>query len=290
MSSVVGMRLVRLGICQSLVSALLLVLGCSYTTQEIRDGGPSQPVDVSAIPDAVPRPELRTEAGNKSPYEVLGQTYHVLPESRGFVEEGIASWYGYKFHGRQTSNGELYSMYGMTAAHRNLPIPSYVRVTNLENGRRIVVRVNDRGPFHAGRVIDLTYAGASKLGFLQRGTARVRIEALEAGTAPAAAATPQAGADVIARPAELPEPGFTAGYRLPDNTFLQAGAYSTPAAAEKLRQQLAALTEFPVTVTTPQTDRLYRVRIGPIRDNLALTDLRQLLQQQKLPAPHVIYD
>ena len=271
---------------------LLLLVGCSYTTQEVRDGGPAQPVDVSSIPDAVPRAEVRTEAGNKSPYEVLGKTYRVLPESRGFVEEGLASWYGNKFHGRQTSNGELYSMYGMTAAHKTLPIPSYVRVTNLENGRQIVVRVNDRGPFHSGRIIDLTYAGASKLGYLQKGTARVRIEALEADAAPGteSSQTTVADSSVINRPAELPEPGFSSGYQLPANTFLQAGAYSSSTAAEKLRQQLLGLTEFPVIVMPPKADRLYRVRIGPIRDNLALMDLRQLLQQHQLPAPHVIYD
>jgi len=125
------------------------------TFAEQKDRGPTQAMDVDHIPDAIPRYEPRTIAGNKSPYTVLGKTYRVLPDSTGYSEQGIASWYGEKFHGRNTSNGEIYDMYGMTAAHKTLLIPSFVRVTNLDNGKSIIVRVNDRGPFHDNRIIDL---------------------------------------------------------------------------------------------------------------------------------------
>ena len=138
--------------------------------------GPGEHRDVSQIPNAVPRVEARSRGGNPSSYVVLGKRYHTLPDSRGFVERGIASWYGRKFHGRKTSNGEVYDMYTMSAAHKRLPIPTYLKVTNLENGRSVVVRVNDRGPFHGKRVIDLSYTAARKLGVVEAGVAKVYME------------------------------------------------------------------------------------------------------------------
>ncbi len=148
--------------------------GSRYELAE--DRPPEAHVDVSAVPEPLPGYEPRSRGGNKSPYRVLGKSYHVLPSAEGFVEEGIASWYGQKFHGYHTSNGEVYDMYALSAAHKHLPLPGYVRVTNLDNGRKLIVRVNDRGPFHDGRIIDLSYAAAARLGVLQTGTARVRIE------------------------------------------------------------------------------------------------------------------
>lgn len=141
------------------------------------DTVPDYVPDVDAIPEPEVRAEPRSRTGNKS-YSVLGKRYHVLDSAHGYDEEGLASYYGKKFHGRRTSNQEVYDMYAFTAAHKTLPLPSFARVTNLDNGRSIVVRVNDRGPFHAGRVIDLSYAAAVKLGYRDRGTARVRVEAL----------------------------------------------------------------------------------------------------------------
>jgi len=152
------------GVC--VLASLMAACASKPSFNEQRDSAPINPRDVSAVKDAVPAPVRRTIAGNKSPYTVLGKTYTLLPESRGYKEQGLASWYGQKFHGRNTSNGEVYDMYAMTAAHKTLPIPSYVKVTNLDNGRSIVVRVNDRGPFHTDRIIDLSYAGAVKLDFL----------------------------------------------------------------------------------------------------------------------------
>jgi peptidoglycan lytic transglycosylase len=271
----------------------------------IKDSGPRGPVDVSHIPDAVPRAEQRTKAGNKTPYTVLGKTYYVMPSSEGFRQEGYASWYGKKFHGRRTSNGEVYDMYGMTAAHKTLPIPSYVRVTNQRNGISVVVRVNDRGPFHGDRIIDLTYTAATKLGFVGQGTAPVAIEVISPGQSynPTKASQVSSGVRVGKVPGDsavvtaqasipkAPAPEQSGGYQLPGNTFLQAGAFSSATAAAKVGDQIAQLTHFPVNVRqAPERDQLYRVRIGPISDNWELLQLRELLQKNQLPAPHVVYD
>ena len=145
----------------------------------VADGGPTGPIDVDRLVEPTPRREPRARTGNRSPYSVLGKEYRVLDDSRGFHERGIASWYGTKFNGRATSSGELYDICSFTAAHKTLPLPSYVRVTNLDNGRSLVVRVNDRGPFHEGRVMDLSYAAAVRLGVSRTGTARVELEAID---------------------------------------------------------------------------------------------------------------
>jgi rare lipoprotein A len=134
---------------------------------------------LSSIPDAVPVQEERSRYGNPPEYEVFGRTYRVLNTSSGYEAEGLASWYGPDFQGRRTSSGDPYDMYAMTAAHPSLPLPTYVEVTNLGNGRTVVVRVNDRGPFHGDRIIDLSYVAAWKLGMIGHGTARVRVRALE---------------------------------------------------------------------------------------------------------------
>ncbi len=154
---------------------LLALAGCSLQSP---DGPPAQPRDLSGVGDAVPRYEPFRPALNPVSYEVSGRRYHVLRNAEGYIARGIASWYGRKFHGRPTASGEPYDMYAMTAAHRTLPIPSYVAVTNLRNGRRVVVRVNDRGPFHSDRLIDLSYAAAVKLGIDKSGTAPVEVRAL----------------------------------------------------------------------------------------------------------------
>ena len=143
----------------------------------VKDSIPDYVPDVDAIPEPEVKREPPSRFGNRT-YSVLGKTYRVRDSAHGYVEEGRASYYGNKFHGRRTSNQEVYDMYAFTAAHKTLPLPSYVRVTNLDNGKSVVVRVNDRGPFHAGRVIDLSYAAAVKLGFVKQGTARVEVRAL----------------------------------------------------------------------------------------------------------------
>ena len=142
-----------------------------------RDGAPWWDVDVSKIPDAVPMPHNGPIKAD--PYTVLGQTYYPLPNASRYSEMGTASWYGTKFHGQATANGEEYDLYGMTAAHKTLPLPCFVRVTNLENGRSVILRVNDRGPFYSDRIIDLSFAAARKLGYAERGVARVKVEGID---------------------------------------------------------------------------------------------------------------
>ena len=136
-------------------------------------------LDFDAIPDAIPREEFKSRSGNPETYVIDGVTYRVMDTSAGYREEGMASWYGGYFHGRRTSSGDVYDMYQMTAAHKSLPLPTYVRVTNLANGRSVVLRVNDRGPFVDDRIIDLSYTAATKLGMAEQGTARVEVVALD---------------------------------------------------------------------------------------------------------------
>lgn len=151
----------------------------------LRDSVPDDIPDVDAIPEPEVTNEPRSPIGNRKTYSVLGKKYEVLDNAAGYVETGVASFYGKKFHGRRTSNLEVYDMYAFSAAHKTLPLPSFARVTNLDNGKSVIVRVNDRGPFHSGRLIDLSYAAATKLGYVNNGTARVEVRALSPGDTPA---------------------------------------------------------------------------------------------------------
>ena len=152
-----------------------------------KDDGPHEnpPANLTQVPDAVPRVEPLHRYANR-PYTVFGREYQPLARLQPFRQRGLASWYGKRFHGKQTASGEIYDMYAMTAAHPTLPIPSYVRVTHVASGRSVVVRVNDRGPFHPGRVIDLSYAAAYRLGYIAAGSARVLVEQVVPGGAPLA--------------------------------------------------------------------------------------------------------
>lgn len=173
-----------------LALALLLAAGCSSAPEKrpggyYKDDGPGDAAKLASIPDAVPRAEPLHRHANR-PYEALGKKYVPLTQVGVYQQRGVASWYGKRFHGNPTSSGEKYDMYRMTAAHPILPIPSYARVTNLANGKRVVVRINDRGPFHAGRAIDLSYAAAHRLGYVAQGSAKVEIEQIVPGGAPLA--------------------------------------------------------------------------------------------------------
>lgn len=249
---------------------------------QVRDGGPPVPVDMRAVPAVTPVREPIGVAGNKSPYSVNGVRYRVLNTVKGYRQRGEASWYGTKFHGRKTANGEQYNMYAMSAAHKTLPLPSYARVTNLDNGRSVIVRVNDRGPFVAGRIIDLSYTAAQKLGYIDRGVAPVEVVALDPASLPSVAAS-------AAAPETLPE---DASFKLPANTFLQVGAYSSSGQAERVRGRLSASVDYPVFVS--QVNRgektLYRVRIGPIEQHQTLVALRQSVQVQQLGQPHMVVE
>ena len=211
----------------------------------VSDSTPDYVPNVACIPEPAVVDEPRSSYGNRSPYQVLGRTYHVLASADGFVETGLASYYGNKFHGRRTSNQEVYDMYAFTAAHKSLPLPSYARVTNLDNGRSVVVRVNDRGPFHEGRVIDLSYAAAVKLDIHRRGTGRVEVRALrpgDAGTlqasasAPAPAAVPASEMDsLVGQLAATTAVAAASPPRAPTVAGVAAGAAATDAAAPATR-------------------------------------------------------
>ncbi|MFT7300503.1 MAG: rare lipoprotein A [Porticoccus sp.] len=248
------------------------------------DGPPLKDIDVSGLPDAMPKLEPITKAGNKNPYTVMGETYQLLPTSSGYREHGIASWYGNKFHGRKTSNGETYDMYGMTAAHKTLPIPSYVRVTNMENGRSVVVRVNDRGPFHGGRIIDISYAGAKKLGYSANGTANVEVVAIDPRDY-------QPNAVVQPHIVETPVVVSVKPTIVTDNIYLQVGSFSTQVAADRLSERLQGMSEYPVVIRQSQEPQsLYKVLVGPVEDKVKLLDLSNLLQQSENLSPFVIYE
>jgi rare lipoprotein A len=240
-------------------------------------GGPSpyradNSTDPRVLRDAVPRAEPRSAKGNPESYIVLGKRYFVLPTSQGYAERGIASWYGKQFHGRNTSNGERYNMYAMTAAHKTLPLPTYVQVTNLSNGRKVVLRVNDRGPFHGERIIDLSYSAAQKLDMLGTGTALVEVRALDADGQPS---TTVAGAPSERNAAWRDES------HLQNRIFIQVGAFTVRYNAEKLLTTLLA--RFPsaeIRAAQEQSQLLHRVRIGPL-SSVAATD-QAVAQLQEL--------
>ncbi len=241
-----------------LLLSILLLPACAHRV--IQDSAPARPaVDPWSIPEPVPRIEQRSRYGNPERYEVAGQSYRVRASSEGYRERGRASWYGTKFHGRRTSSGEPYDMYGLTAAHRSLPLPTYVRVTNLENGRSLIVRVNDRGPFHPNRILDLSYSAAIRLGVYERGSAPVEVVALTSPSAapenPNVANTGPRAAHTTARQGADRGP-----------YFLQLGAFrnmdNKNALVTELRQRgWTDLVERETTDTQGWT--LHRVLVGP---------------------------
>ena len=236
-------------------SIVLILAGClsapsssppPSTPREPPDGPPDYtPADLADLPDPVPRTEPRSARGNPPSYTVLGTTYYVMDSALGYYATGLASWYGRKFHGRLTSSGEPFDMFALTAAHRSLPIPTYVRVTNLDNGRASVLRVNDRGPFHSDRIIDLSYAAAVKLGFADRGTARVRVEVLDEAR----------------------------------QFVLQAGAFRNLTAADTLKENLIRVTGQAAYVVKVASDSLYRVRVGPVAGRPEALRLQALIAE-----------
>jgi len=244
----------------SVVSALL-ISSCGA----IKDSAPANySKQWHEIPDAVPETVEQSKYGNPDNYEVLGKTYHVMYSSDGFEQKGIASWYGNKFHGRRTSSGEDYDMYAMTAAHKTLPIPVYVEVKNIDNGRKAIVRVNDRGPFHDGRIIDLSYAAATKLGVAQTGTANVKIRVVNSEQ--------DKGSNHSQRFVESP---VSDG----DKLYVQVAAFAAEKNAlqymEKLQEQ--GFFDVRLHIESKKGAAVYRVRIGPLpSEHVAKNVLSQL--------------
>jgi len=244
----------------------LLLAACGG--REVRDGA-GRPIDPDAIAVPEPRPEPRARYGNHSPYTVFGKTYHVRPSARGYRERGRASWYGSKFHGRRTSSGEPFDMYKVSAAHKTLPLPSWVEVTNLDNGRKLHIRVNDRGPFKDGRIIDLSYAAAVKLDVLDAGTAPVEVRSIDFGGEAAA---------IAARPISVP-------------VELQAGAFSSRDGADRLARTLgnAGIENVRVRRARVNRNRVWRVRIGPVWEAGHAQRLVERMLELGMEAPVYVY-
>jgi rare lipoprotein A len=282
-----------------------------------KDGAPWWDVDVSRIPDATPT--LHTGAYKANPYTVLGKTYFPLQESKTYVASGTASWYGTKFHGQNTANGEVYDLYGMSAAHKTLPLPSYVRVTNLDNNKSVILRVNDRGPFYSDRIIDLSYAAAKKLGYAEIGTARVKVEGIDPQQWWAAKGRPaplmldepkvaQNAAPVITASAGTveqwtPPPQQHAAAVVPvqidakknasataSGQYLQVGAFANPDAAELLRSKLSGMVSAPVFISSIVRNQqtLHRVRLGPIGSPGEIAQVQNSVRLANLGSPSVV--
>ncbi len=284
----------------TLLLMLALLGGCGTLH---KDRAPRGEVDLSAIPDAVPRPEPRSRYGNPDSYEVNGQRYYVLESGEGYFERGTASWYGEKFHGRTTSSGEIYDMYAMTAAHRSLPLPTYARVTNLHNGRSVVVKINDRGPFHDNRLIDLSYVAAAKLGMLESGTAPVEVRAISSPPA-APSVNPSTGSVAVGT---TPGSGGAAGNPVqpaygsvqggvPEIAatlfYVQMGAFSQRRNAETLRSAVessgAGTAHIMRGVQKESGGALYKVRVGPLPSRTEAERVKQRLAASGISGLHIV--
>ncbi|MBL1260443.1 MAG: septal ring lytic transglycosylase RlpA family protein [Thiotrichaceae bacterium] len=309
----------------------LLISGCgslpkgaSFFSQQ--DSAPAHPVDISHVANAIPRVEPHSRYGNPTSYVVFGQRYYVKKSSLNHIERGVASWYGTKFHGKRTSSGEPYDMLAMTAAHKSLPLPTYAEVTNLENGRKIIVKINDRGPFKKNRIIDLSYAAAVKLGITKAGTGLVEVRTIDPS------AINQSNPSQIAPPAPKPAaaknrappvafntpiplaiasqtPVVTTNHStapqadklkriIPGqavNIYLQVGAFGGRINAENLKIRIRDIETLPVskinvTQGTTANNAIFRVRIGPIHNVTETDQLIKRLAQLGIENPHVIID
>ena len=263
-----------------------------YTQSQ--DSAPERAVDVSHVKDAIPRVEARSRYGNPNSYVVFGKRYHTLSSSKGYSERGIASWYGTKFHGHRTSSGEPYDMYQMSAAHKTLPLPTYARITNLQNGKSVVVKINDRGPFHDNRIIDLSYAAASRLDILGKGTGLVEVQTIDPSTDTAEKVKPTVLASkpkvAAAQTVHKTEQKDTAKQ---PTMYLQIGAFSSRNNAERLKKRLSS-SELPGSLQISEglsnQKPIYRVRIGPLASVESADKLTQFLVDQGIESPRVVID
>jgi rare lipoprotein A len=250
------------------------------------DDGPGDapPPDLERIPDAQPRAEPLNRFAN-NPYVVFGKEYVPERNVRTFRQRGLASWYGRKFHGQRTSSGEIYDMYAMTAAHPTLPIPSYVRVTSAATGRSVVVRVNDRGPFWPGRVIDLSYAAAWKLGYVEQGSTMVEVDSIIPGTDVQVAAAPAAQV----APAEPAQPMDVAVTAEPGGLYVQLAAFSARENAESFRARAALeLASLDRPIEIYRKDGLFRLHVGPYRSRAEASAAAERLKDTLDVKPHVV--
>lgn len=263
-----------------IVTSLFLV-ACSTKQGRYKleqDVEPDGQFDASALPLIEPRWEPLSRQGNAARYQVRGKTYQVLGADAQYEEEGDASWYGLKFHGELTSNGEVYDMYSFSAAHKSLPLPSYVRVTNLENNRQLIVRVNDRGPFHGDRIIDLSYAAAIRLGYKDQGTARVKLERIIVPP------KNEAAVQMLGREQSQPSDDRLA-------PFIQVAAFSSYELADAMKSRAeSVLGKDNVFLADTETDKgiVYRVRVGPFESKGLADNAVKVLNTAGIGKPQII--
>jgi rare lipoprotein A len=286
-----------------LLAISLLLSSCS-SYSPLSDSDDSAPGNVDyarleRVKNAVPRVEAHSRSGNPSSYDQNGNTYYVLASSKGYVKRGKASWYGTKFHGQRTSSGERYDMFAMTAAHKTLPLPTYAKVTNLHNGRSVIVKINDRGPFVAGRIIDLSYAAAYKLGIIKEGTGYVEVRAIDPRNPQSIPSGQVVAAAPLERvtPAQVRPVSFTPVQTVSNthsttSLFLQVGAFSSRRNAEHLLQRLSQSSFHNVTITQApgNIQNVYRVRIGPLPNENVADRIAERLLSIGLGRGHIVLD
>jgi len=253
----------------ALILGILLLNGCALEPR--KDGAPDNPrKDILSTPNAIPKNEPLSKYGNPESYVVFGKRYYVKTSRQGYKERGGASWYGTKFHGQLTSSREPYDMYKMTAAHKTLPLPSYVKVENLENGKSIIVRVNDRGPFKTGRIIDLSYTAAAKLDMLEQGTSQVEVTLLNTNN-------------------HKPSPQNNETNTL----FIQVGAFLSKNNAHLLQTKLKQA-NFRSNIQTAKSaiakEKIYRVRLGPFKNRNHADNTVQRLVNMGLVEAKIVID
>jgi len=271
-----------------------------------KDSAPRHNVDIASIPNAVPRIEAKSRYGNPASYVVFNKRYFVMADSKDYKARGVASWYGTKFHGKKTSSGEPYDMFAMTAAHRTLPLPTYIQVTNLSNQRQVIVKVNDRGPFSNDRILDLSYAAASKLGVLASGTALVDIKAIDPRqkhtapqpvkkaapkkVAPIQAVSTKAIPSIVQKTAELTTPSMPVTDE--KHIFLRIASFNDRSNAERLRRKLVRLSDTGVHIKPVQhkQNTLYRISIGPFDSSKKAGKLAETITILGFGKPQLVLD
>jgi rare lipoprotein A len=265
-----------------LAAMLLVISSCLVACSNLKTGvqtddAPDNPRDVSDVPNAVPQNEPLSRYGNPESYKVYGKTYYTLPSSKDYKERGTASWYGTKFHGKRTSSGEPYDLYAMTAAHKTLPLPTYVEVTNLKNGRSVIVKVNDRGPFHDDRLIDLSYTAAAKLDILPYGTGQVEVRAIDTEqSVKIATLTDTAAATATAQENQT--------------LYLQVGAFSSRDNAQRMQADLLSQNIGAVRIVAVTTDAgtFFKVQVGPLASHMEANRVTQELKTLGISNSHSI--
>lgn len=265
------------------VGLLIVILSGCGQTPTVNDAAPINPPNLSHVKEPVPQAEPKSKYGNPESYKVFGKRYYVKEHNHDYEEVGMASWYGTKFHGRRTSSGEPYDMYKMTAAHKTLTLPAYVRVTHLGNDKSVIVRVNDRGPFHANRIIDLSYAAAEKLGITATGTAKVRVEVIDPATYAKSTSPQQSHAETPMMAANT-DTVTTNG----DDLYLQVGAFGHESSAKSLAARLQSLISSPVEIKQDPAKPLYRVHVGPLDNHDEANEVKEQLFALNIETPILV--